>query len=204
LRVHWRINCYLSSVEAYPVRLVLAGPYLEETATLASADIFEYLFEFDTAEHVSFDADLVADSFTGTFNADMVKDVANVAFGSDLGLDAHAPNYSAADLDSEDVVYFDPFQNEFTYYVGDINSGVVSFAICPESAGSVQEEFPFAIREVHDGVLTCGDVIPSPSKSRFGSVLSFVGVAVAALISIPSRLSKRIYNFCEVLCGQGC
>lgn len=191
-------------MEAYPVRLVLAGPYLEETATLASADIFEYLFEFDTAEHSSFDADLVADSFTGTFNADMVEDVANVAFGSDLSLDAPTANYPATEFDSEDEVYFDPFQNEFTYYVGDVNSGVASFANCMESSGCIQEEFPFAIREIHDGVLNCSDVITSPSKSRLGSVFSFMGVAVAVLISIPSRLSKRIYNFCEVLCGQGC
>jgi hypothetical protein len=191
-------------VEAYPVRLVLAGPYLEETATLSSADIYEYLFESDPAIDMAFDGDSVADSFTGTFNADSVEDVANMAFGFDAGLGVLGPICTDFDPDSDDAAYFDPFKNEFTYYVGDINSGDVSFAMDHGSLECFQDEFPFTNSDNLKDKGSHADFTNLAGEKGAGGVVSLLEVALAALHSIRAGISRRICNLCEILCGQGC
>jgi hypothetical protein len=202
---HWRINCWRDSMESYPTQLVLTGPFLEDTATTASVDGLGYAFEFDLMPPGEpFVGELIGDCFSTTLNGDHVEDIEDVAFGSDVGYDVPVPTYAGADLRPDAFVSFDPFQNEFTFYVGYINSGEAVFALSPQFADSYQEEFPFAIKEAPEGDCSLEGVSGPFTDPDGVSVFSFFRILAAALNSIRWGISRTVRSLYEVLCGQGC
>jgi hypothetical protein len=189
-------------IEGYPTRLVLTGPFLEDTATTASVDPFGYFFEYDTASSGGPFADgMTIECYSRTWSGHFVEDIEDVAFGDEIASFSPMPTYSDADSDP-DALSFDPFQNEFTFYVGNINSGEVVFALYCEPADCIQQEFAF---ENADGPYGNGCSEEGPrSNQATVSFFSFLRIPIIALRSIRRVLSKKVRSLFGVHCGQGC